>query len=65
VSAIEAAARRHPGLGWVVANADRSLPYADASFRAVLSVTARVNAVEVRRVLIFRPTSTGAPAPTS
>jgi 23S rRNA (guanine745-N1)-methyltransferase len=51
VAAIEAAARRHPGPAWVVANADRFLPYADASFGAVLSVTARVNAPEFRRVL--------------
>jgi 23S rRNA (guanine745-N1)-methyltransferase len=35
----------------VVANADRFLPFADASFQAVLSVTARVNAAEFRRVL--------------
>jgi 23S rRNA (guanine745-N1)-methyltransferase len=50
VAAIEAAARAHPGLSWVVANADRALPYADGSFRAVLSVTARLNAAEFRRV---------------
>jgi 23S rRNA (guanine745-N1)-methyltransferase len=51
VAAIEAAARTHPGLSWVVANADRALPYADGSFRAVLSVTARLNAAEFQRVL--------------
>ncbi len=34
----------------MVANADRALPYADGSFRAVLSVTARLNAAEFRRV---------------
>jgi 23S rRNA (guanine745-N1)-methyltransferase len=51
VEAIEAAARKHPELRWVVANADRALPYADTSFRAVLSVTARVNAAEFRRVM--------------
>ena len=44
VAAIEAAAKRHPRLQWVVANADRFLPYADASFRAVVSITARMNA---------------------
>jgi SAM-dependent methyltransferase len=51
VTAIEAAAKRHPRLQWVVANADRFLPYADASFRAVVSITARMNAGEFRRVL--------------
>jgi len=50
-AAIDAAARRYPGLHWVVANADRSLPYADASFRGVASITARRNAAEFRRVL--------------
>ena len=50
-AAIAIAAQAHPGLSWVVANADRTLPYADASFRAVLSVTARVNAAEFRRVM--------------
>jgi 23S rRNA (guanine745-N1)-methyltransferase len=51
VASIEAAAQRHPRLHWVVANADRLLPYADASFRVVASITARRNAVEFRRVL--------------
>ena len=49
--AVDAAAKAHPQLHWVVANADRFLPYAAASFTAVLSVTARVNAVEFRRVI--------------
>jgi len=51
VPAIEAAAGRHAGLHFVVANADRFLPYADASFRAVASITARRNPAEFRRVL--------------
>jgi 23S rRNA (guanine745-N1)-methyltransferase len=51
VAAIDAAARRHPALAWVVANADRFLPYAEASFRVVVSITARMNAPEFRRVL--------------
>jgi 23S rRNA (guanine745-N1)-methyltransferase len=51
VAAIDAAARRHPRLHWVVANADRLLPYADASFRLVQSITGRKNAGEFRRVL--------------
>jgi 23S rRNA (guanine745-N1)-methyltransferase len=51
VAAIDAAAKRYPRLQWVVANVDRFVPYADASFRAVLSITARMNAIEFRRVL--------------
>jgi 23S rRNA (guanine745-N1)-methyltransferase len=34
-----------------VANADRFVPYADRSFSIVLSITARMNAGEFRRVL--------------
>jgi 23S rRNA (guanine745-N1)-methyltransferase len=52
--AADAAARRFsPGqrLEWIVANADRFVPYADHSFSIVLSVTARMNAGEFRRVL--------------
>ncbi len=49
--AIELAARRYPGCQWIVANADRSMPYADKSFSTVLSITARMNAGEFRRVL--------------
>jgi 23S rRNA (guanine745-N1)-methyltransferase len=51
VAAIDAAAKRHPALHWVVANADRFLPYGAASFRAVTSITARLNPGEFRRVL--------------
>jgi 23S rRNA (guanine745-N1)-methyltransferase len=51
VPAIELAARRWPGLSWFVVNADRALPYADASFDLALSLTARRNAPELRRVL--------------
>ncbi len=51
VPAIEAAAGRHAGLHFIVANADRFLPYADASFAAVASITARRNPAEFRRVL--------------
>ena len=51
VPAIDAAARLHPELHWVVANADRFLPYADASFRLVASITAQRNPEEFRRVL--------------
>lgn len=51
VDAVESAARRYPECQWVVANADRFLPYADQSFSRVLSITARLNAAEFRRVL--------------
>jgi len=51
VPAIEAAARRYPECEWIVANADRFVPYAAGSFSIVLSITARMNASEFRRVL--------------
>lgn len=51
IPAVEAAARRFPACQWIVANADRFLPYADRSFSIVLSITARMNAGEFRRVL--------------
>jgi 23S rRNA (guanine745-N1)-methyltransferase len=51
VPAIDLAARTHPGPTWVVANADRLLPYADGSFDLALSLTARMNAPELRRIL--------------
>jgi len=50
-AAVDAAARRYRGCEWIVANADRFLPYADRSFSIVLSITARMNAGEFRRVL--------------
>jgi 23S rRNA (guanine745-N1)-methyltransferase len=49
--AIQAAARRYPQCEWIVANADRFVPYADSSFSIVLSITARMNVSEFRRVL--------------
>jgi len=49
--AVDAAARRYPECEWIVTNADRFLPYADRSFSIVLSITARMNASEFRRVL--------------
>jgi 23S rRNA (guanine745-N1)-methyltransferase len=51
IPAVDAAARRYPEWEWIVANADRFLPYADGSFAGVLSITARMNASEFRRVL--------------
>jgi 23S rRNA (guanine745-N1)-methyltransferase len=49
--AVNAAARRYPGCEWIVANADRFVPYSDRSFSIVLSITARMNSAEFRRVL--------------
>jgi 23S rRNA (guanine745-N1)-methyltransferase len=49
--AIDAAARKYKECQWVVANADRLLPYASGSFSVVMSITARMNAAEFRRVL--------------
>jgi len=51
IPAVDAAARRYPEREWIVANADRFVPYADRSFSIVLSITARMNAGEFRRVL--------------
>ena len=50
VTAIETAAKAHPRLFWVVANADRSLPFAEGSFTLVTSINARLNPAEFRRV---------------
>jgi len=51
IPASDAAARRYPECEWIVANADRFVPYADATFSRVLSITARMNCAEFRRVL--------------
>jgi 23S rRNA (guanine745-N1)-methyltransferase len=51
VPAIEAAAKRYSECQWIVANADRFVPYADHSFSTVMSITARMNAGEFRRVV--------------
>jgi 23S rRNA (guanine745-N1)-methyltransferase len=51
VPSIDAAARRYPECEWIVANADRFVPYADSSFSIVLSITARMNPGEFRRIL--------------
>jgi 23S rRNA (guanine745-N1)-methyltransferase len=50
-AAIDAAAKRYPECEWIVANADLLLPFADRSFSLVLSITARMNSGEFRRVL--------------
>jgi 23S rRNA (guanine745-N1)-methyltransferase len=51
IPAIDAAAKKYPECEWIVANADRFVPYANASFSLVLSITARMNSPEFRRVL--------------
>lgn len=51
VPAIDAAARRYPDCKWVVANADRFIPYPDSSFDVVQSITGRMNPPEFRRVI--------------
>jgi 23S rRNA (guanine745-N1)-methyltransferase len=54
VPAVNAAARRYPPgerMEWMVANADRFLPYADRSFSILLSITSRMNAADFHRVL--------------
>ena len=49
--AVDAAARKYPACQWIAANADRFIPWVDGSFSAVLSITARRNPGEFRRVL--------------
>jgi 23S rRNA (guanine745-N1)-methyltransferase len=51
IPAADAAARRYPECQWIVANADRFVPYADRSFSIVMSITARVHPGEFHRVL--------------
>lgn len=55
-AALALAARAFPTATWVVANADRGLPYAPSSFDAVLSIAARRPAAQMHRVL--RPRGT-------
>jgi 23S rRNA (guanine745-N1)-methyltransferase len=49
--AIDAAARAYPMARWVVANADRTLPFADGTIDLITSITARKNPEECRRLL--------------
>ncbi|MBS1818795.1 MAG: methyltransferase domain-containing protein [Acidobacteria bacterium] len=49
--AITTAARRFPSVTWLIANADRRLPLLDGSVDLVLSVHARRNPAECRRIL--------------
>jgi 23S rRNA (guanine745-N1)-methyltransferase len=50
-AAADSAARHFPECEWIVANADRFVPYRDESFSLVWSITARMNSPEFRRVL--------------
>ena len=49
--AIDAAAKRHRSRHFVIANADRALPFAEKSFATITSITARRNATEFARIL--------------
>ncbi len=49
--AIDLASRRYRDCFFVIANADRFLPWDDASFDLVTSITSRLNASEFRRVI--------------
>ncbi len=51
IPAIDAAARRYLACEWIVANADRFVPYAAGSFSIILSITGRMHPGEFRRVL--------------
>ena len=48
---VELAAKASSGVLFVVANADRFLPYADGSFNFIVSIDARLNTAEFDRVL--------------
>lgn len=50
-AAVAAAARREPGALWIVANADRRLPFLDGSLDLVLSIKAPKHPQEFARVL--------------
>jgi 23S rRNA (guanine745-N1)-methyltransferase len=50
-AAVDLAARRYPRATWIVANADRFLPWGAGSFDLVLSIDARLSPSEMRRVL--------------
>jgi 23S rRNA (guanine745-N1)-methyltransferase len=50
-AAVDAAAQRYPGQRWIAANGDRRLPFADQAFDCILSITARNNPEEFKRLL--------------
>ena len=54
VRAVRSAARRAPSITWVVANADRRLPFPDGSIDLLLSIFGRRPVAEMRRVLRAR-----------
>jgi len=49
--AVDAAARSYPHCHWVVANADRAMPFAAGTFDLITSITARKNPAEFHRLL--------------
>jgi 23S rRNA (guanine745-N1)-methyltransferase len=51
VHAIDAAARAYPGCTWLVANADRRLPFPDASVDLALSIDGRRPVAEIARIV--------------
>jgi 23S rRNA (guanine745-N1)-methyltransferase len=51
VPAVEIAARSYPEHTWLVANADRMLPFPEGSFDVATSVTSRRHASELHRVV--------------
>jgi 23S rRNA (guanine745-N1)-methyltransferase len=51
-AAVERGARRRPGLSWVVANADRQLPFSDRAFDLLTSSVGPKNPPEFHRVLV-------------
>jgi 23S rRNA (guanine745-N1)-methyltransferase len=51
IPAIDAAAKRYKRCQWVVANADRFIPWSDGAFSLVTSITGRMNPTEFRRIL--------------
>lgn len=60
-AAIDLAARRYKECHFIVANADRALPYADDSFKLVLSITGRLHAAELARVGAWAMIAVSAP----
>ncbi len=52
IPAVDAAARRYPAHAWIVANADRRMPFASRAFRLVMSITAAKHPAEFHRVLV-------------
>jgi 23S rRNA (guanine745-N1)-methyltransferase len=51
LAAIERASKRHRELDWIVANADRSIPFLDGSIDVIWSLSGPKNAPEFARVL--------------